>query len=83
MTGNSYFDGSTRNISVGCYNFGADNYFKIYLGREAINITTDNSNVNLFAPRIITISAETDLNIIVIDSVGITLRNFTLVYGQP
>jgi len=41
---------------------------------EAINITTDISNFNLFAPRIIFISAESDLNIIVIDSMGITFR---------
>jgi len=68
------FNGSTRHISVGCNNLGADKYFRIYLGSEAINITTDISNFNLFAPRIITISAESDLNIIVIDSVGITFR---------
>jgi len=67
MTGNFYFDGSIQNLSVGCNNLGAENYFQIYLGSEAINITTDNSNFNLFAPRIITISAESDLNIIVID----------------
>jgi len=74
LTGNLYFDGSTRNVSVGCNNLGADNYFWIYLGSEAINITTDSSNFNLFAPRIITISAESDLNIIVIDTVGITFH---------
>jgi len=34
MTGNSYFDGSIRNISVGCNNLGANNYFRFYLGSE-------------------------------------------------
>jgi len=40
----------------------------------AINFTTDNENFNLLAPRIITVSAGSDLNMIVIDSVGITFR---------
>jgi len=75
LTGNVYVGGSTRNISVGCNNLGADNYFRFHSGCEAINITTDSSNFNLFAPRIIITSAETDLNVVVIDSVGITFRN--------
>jgi len=59
-----------------CAGGGDFQNFRIYLGSEAINImvTTNNSNFNLFAPRIITISAETDLNIIAIDSVEITFR---------
>jgi len=65
LTENLYFDGSSRNISVGCNNLGADNYFLIYLDSEAINITTDKSNFNLFTPTIITVSAGSDLTIIV------------------
>jgi len=46
MTGNSYFDGSTRNISVGCNNLGADNYCSchsfqpgvVILGRGRVKI---------------------------------------------
>jgi len=61
-------------VSVGCNNLGAVNCFRIYLGSEAINITTDNLMFNLFAPRMITISAESDPNIILIDSIRIIFR---------
>lgn len=76
MTGNLFFDGSTRNISVGCNNLGADNYFRFYLGSEAVNISTDHSNLNVFAPEMITVSSGSDLNVIVINSTGIT-------FGKP
>jgi len=57
LTGHLYFNVSTRNTSVRCNNLGVHNYIRIYLSSEAINITTDISNFNLFAPRILTVSA--------------------------
>jgi len=36
LTGNLYFDGSTRSIRVGGNNLCADNYFRFYLDSDAI-----------------------------------------------
>lgn len=72
MLGNLYFDGSTRNIHLGSINLGTDNYFRIYLGSESDKINCYRSSLDVYTGRILTINIGREMNIIVIDSGGIT-----------
>jgi hypothetical protein len=72
MTGNLYFDGSTRNIHIGCNNLGADKYYRLYLGTEENKINTVNNSIYIFSERLISFNVSTAMNIIVVDSGGIT-----------
>ena len=72
MLGNLYFDGSTRNIHMGSINLGTDNYFRLYLGSESDKINCYRSALDVYTGRILTINIGREMNIIVIDSGGIT-----------
>jgi hypothetical protein len=73
MLGNLYFDGLTRNIHLGCINLGANNYFRLYLGSMANKINCFNEGFDLFVGRIITVNVGPEMNVIVVDSGGITV----------
>lgn len=74
MTGNLYFDGSTRDIHIGCNNMGAEQIFRLYLGSESNKINASNNDVDIFVGRAITVSIGSNLNIITINSGGITFN---------
>jgi hypothetical protein len=74
MKGNLYFDGSTRDIHIGCNNSGAEQVFRLYLGSESNKINANNNDVDIFAGRAITVSIGSNLNIISINSGGITFN---------
>lgn len=73
MLGNLYFDGSTRNINLGCINLGVDNYFSLYLGSGDDRINFKKNVLDLAVGRIITVNIGSEMNIVVIDSGGITI----------
>ena len=72
MLGNLLFDGSTRNIHLGCNNLGAENYFRMYLGNAASKINCYNGALDLYVGRILTLNIGSEMNVMVIDSGGIT-----------
>lgn len=72
MLGNLYFDGSTRNIHVGCKSLGAENYFRMYLGSEASKINFYKEALDLYVSRIMTLNIGSEMHVMVIDSGGIT-----------
>lgn len=76
MTGNLYFNGSTKHIHFGCNNLGADQYFRIYLGSEENKINSFHNDVEFYAGNAITVSVGTVFNVIAIDSVEI-------IFGKP
>jgi len=81
MLGDLIFDGSTRNIHLGCLNLGIDNYFRFYLGSETNKVNSYNNGIDIFADRLIGLHVRPDTNIIV-DAGGITFTKTLFMHGN-